>query len=135
MKFIKKEKKTFFQVKTIKNNCREKIQPCPRRLKIYYYGSQTVFFRRDICPRPECALLDNLPIVSFSLSEKTVSQNRFFFICFRGQLFFCARPSPVPSTEIPGRNLFELFRENMAACVTALKRSHDLENYGFDGLR
>jgi len=27
-----------------------------------------------------------------------------------------------------------LFRENMAACVTALKRSHDLENYGFDGL-
>ena len=41
---------------------------------------------------------------------------------------------PVP-TDIPGRILFDFFRENMAACVTALKRSHDLENYGFDGLR
>ena len=41
-------------------------------------------------------------------------------------------PRPVPHK--PGFYL-NLFRENMAACVTALKRSHDLENYGFDGLR
>lgn len=99
-------------------------------------AARLFFFRRDICPRPECALLDNLPIVSFSLSEKTVSQNRFFLFASEDILDLCKvlhRPRP----QEPWTNEFDIFtfRENMAACVTALKRSHDLENYGFDGLR
>ena len=50
-------------------------------------AARLFFFRRDICPRPECALLDNLPIVSFSLSEKTVSQNRFFLFASEDNIF------------------------------------------------
>ena len=95
-------------------------------------AARLFFFRRDICPRPECALLDNLPIVSFSLSEKTVSQIRFFLFASEDMISVQGPPRPVPHK--PGFYL-NLFRENMAACVTALKRSHDLENYGFDGLR
>ena len=75
MKFIKKEN----QVKPIKTAGRKQHKLAYKAwVKFIIMAARLFFFRRDICPRPECALLDNLPIVSFSLSEKTVSQNRFF---------------------------------------------------------
>ena len=73
------------QVKPIKTAGRKQHKLAYKAwVEFIIMAARLFFFRRDICPRPECALLDNLPIVSFSLSERTVSQKIDFFICFRG---------------------------------------------------
>ena len=97
-------------------------------------AARLFFFGEIFVPGLSVPYLTICQLSHFPSQRRPFHKIDFFLFASEDNFFSVQGRPPVP-TNIPGRILFELFRENMAACVTALKRSHDLENYGFDGLR
>ena len=103
--------------------------------RFYHYGSQTVLFFGEIfVPGLSVPYLTICQLSHFPSQRRPFHKIDFFYL-----LQSSVHPTSILSKVKIGRIIRKLklfsFRENMAACVTALKRSHDLENYGFDGLR
>ena len=99
-------------------------------------AARLFFFGEIFVPGLSVPYLTICQLSHFPSQRRPFHKIDFFLFASEDILDLCKvlhRPRP----QEPWTNEFDIFtfRENMAACVTALKRSHDLENYGFDGLR